>query len=107
MALALATLGLADKGLVRKNPIMDHVAAVSVGILDGEVRLDLEYEEDQVAETDLNLVMTGQGGLIEVQGTAEKVPYSRAELDQMLNVGAAGIEQLVKAQAAALQKARA
>jgi ribonuclease PH len=102
VALALAVEKLQDRGLLGASPIHQHVAAVSIGIVDGEVALDLDYQEDQRAETDLNLVMTGGGGLIEVQGTAEGQPFSREELDRMLDVGALGVEQLVGAQKAAL-----
>ena len=102
VALALAVEKLQGRALLGASPIHQHVAAVSIGIVDGEVALDLDYQEDQRAETDLNLVMTGGGGLIEVQGTAEGQPFSREELDRMLDVGALGVEQLVGAQKAAL-----
>lgn len=106
VALSLAVRTLKAKGLVRKDPLVSPVAAVSVGIIGGEVLLDLNYVEDQAADTDLNLVMTGAGGLVEVQGTAEGAPFSKAELDRMLDVGGAGIQALVRAQAAALESAR-
>ena len=98
LALALAIDGLVRSGMLAESPMKANVAAVSVGIVDGEVLLDLDYSEDQKADTDLNLVMTAEGGLVEVQGTAEGEPYSRAELNRMLDVGAKGIEQLVAAQ---------
>ena len=74
------------------------VAAVSVGIVDGEPRLDLEYTEDSKAEVDMNVVMTGDGRLVEVQATAEGVPFSREELDELLELAASGIEQIADAQ---------
>jgi len=80
------------------------VAAVSVGIVEGEALLDLDYEDDSSAETDMNVVMTGSGGLIEVQGTAEGHPFSRAELNAMLELAERGIRELIAAQRAALKK---
>lgn len=103
VALALAIRDLMDRGAVKKDPIKEHVAAISIGVLDGEVRLDLDYREDQGADTDLNLVMTGDGGIVEVQGTAEGVPFTRAELDKMIDVGRKGIDALVVAQKKALE----
>lgn len=85
--------------------LKDSVAAVSVGIVDGEPRLDLEYVEDRDADVDMNLVMTGSGKFIEVQGTGEEATYTRAELDSLLALGTAGIEQITKAQRATLGKA--
>jgi ribonuclease PH len=86
------------ENLVVRNPIRDQVAATSVGIVDGEILLDLEYESDVAAQVDLNVVMSGEGGLVEVQGTAEGAPFDRAQLDAMLDLGAAGIRELVDAQ---------
>ena len=106
VALSLAILGLAERGLVRKNPVRAAVAAVSIGIIGSDVLLDLDYREDQKADTDLNLVMNAEGGLIEVQGTAEGEPFVRAELDRMLDVGRQGIEALIEKQNEALQVAR-
>ncbi|MEO1235069.1 MAG: ribonuclease PH [Myxococcota bacterium] len=105
VALALAVGRIRASGLLDEDPMVDPVAAVSIGIVEGEVRLDLDYREDQAAETDLNLVMTAAGGIVEVQGTAEKVPYTRGELDRMLDVGAQGIQALVAAQRRALESA--
>ncbi len=96
------TAGMAE-GLVPVNPITDHLAAISVGIVDGELLLDLPYEEDAGAEVDLNVVMTGSGGLVEVQGTAEGEPFSRAQLDELLDMASAGIDRLVAAQRAAIE----
>lgn len=105
VALGIAIAGLRKRGLVRKASIMQPVAAVSVGIVDGQCVLDLDYKEDQNAETDLNLVMSADGGIVEVQGTAEKKPFTRAELDRMVDLGAKGIAELVAAQAAAIEAA--
>jgi len=80
------------------NVIIDHVAAVSVGIVDGELRLDLDYVEDSSAETDMNVVATGRGLLVEVQGTAEGQPFSKQELDQLVDLALGGISQLVTLQ---------
>jgi ribonuclease PH len=87
--------------------LVDSVAAVSVGIVDGEVLLDLDYVEDSSAEVDLNLVMTGDGRLVEVQATAEGVPFSRDELDEMLALGAQGIDEISAAQRAAAEAVHA
>lgn len=89
-------------GLAPQNAITDHCAAVSVGISGGEVLLDLDYSEDGGAEVDCNVVMTGSGDLIEVQGTAEGSPFSRTRLDAMLDFAAAGITQLVAMQRRAI-----
>ncbi len=86
------------ENLVVRNPIRDQVAATSVGIVDGEILLDLEYESDAAAQVDLNVVMAGEGGLVEVQGTAEGAPFDRAQLDEMLDLASAGIRELVDAQ---------
>jgi len=88
-----------DDGLL---PLRDAVAAVSVGIVNGVALLDLDYPEDSGCETDMNVVMTGAGGLVEVQGTAEGAPFSRAQLDALLALAQSGIAQLVAAQRAAL-----
>lgn len=89
------------EGIVSDEPILDQCAAVSVGLVDGELLLDLPYEEDAAADVDFNVVMTGSGGLIEVQGTAEGDPYSRDQLDAMLDLAAKGIEELIELQAKA------
>lgn len=93
---------LQAQGKVAASPIRDFVAAVSVGIVEGTPLLDLEYVEDSACDTDMNVVMTASGGFVEVQGTAEGVPFSRAEMDTMLSLAADGIAQLVAAQRAAL-----
>jgi ribonuclease PH len=102
VALALSVMSLRRRGLLRAQPMVRSIAAVSLGIVDGEVRLDLDYEEDQAADTDLNLVMTHEGGLVEIQGTAEGEPFARAQLDEILDVGREGIRELVRRQQAAI-----
>ena len=91
-----------DEGLVDADPLQDHLAAVSVGIVDGAHWLDLAYEQDAGAEVDMNVVMTGSGGLVEVQGTAEGEPFSRPDLDSLLDLAERGIRALVEEQKAAL-----
>lgn len=91
--------------MVSQNPIRDHVAAVSVGILKGQPLLDLDYLEDSGCDTDLNVVMTGSLGLVEVQGTAEKVVFSRQELDVMLDMAQQGLQELFDMQRKALEAA--
>ena len=86
------------KSMIKDNPLRDHVAAVSCGIYKGEAVLDLDYAEDSNAETDANFVMTGGGGLVEVQGTAEGAPFSEAQLMQLLALARAGINDLVRMQ---------
>jgi ribonuclease PH len=90
------------RSMMRETPIKDHVAAVSCGIVKGEALLDLDYAEDSTAETDANFVMTGAGGLVEVQGSAEGAPFSEAELLKLLALARGGIAGLVKLQKAAL-----
>jgi ribonuclease PH len=104
VALADAVSWLRAKGALSRVavPLVTSVAAVSVGIIDGEARLDLCYEEDVKAETDMNVVCTGEGAFVEVQGTAEGAPFSRAEMDALLDLGAAGCAELVKIQAGVL-----
>ena len=94
---------LLGKNLLAATPILDFVAAVSVGIYRGVPVLDLDYDEDSACDTDMNVVMTGSGGLVEVQGTAEGKPFSRAEMDAMLDLAQQGIAQLIAAQKAALK----
>lgn len=98
VALADACTVLKKKGLIAKRPLMDYLAAVSVGKVGGEVRVDLAYEEDSLAEVDMNLVMTGNGGFVEVQGTAERMPFQKQDLDDFLSMGWQGIQSLVKMQ---------
>jgi ribonuclease PH len=103
VALALATRKLQEQGLITKSPLTGSIAAVSCGIVDGVPLLDLDYPEDSTAEVDANVVMTGEGGLVEVQATAERTPLSRAHLDELLKLAQHGIEGLREAQEAALQ----
>jgi ribonuclease PH len=103
LAMSLAIIKLMDKRLLPFSPLQDCVAAVSVGIVDGIVCLDLDYREDSKAEVDMNLVMTGSGNYVEVQGTAEKTPFSLDQLGQLQQVGALGIRQLVQVQRSMLE----
>jgi ribonuclease PH len=102
VALFAACHRLVEEKRAKTFALRDHVAAVSAGIVDGVACLDLPYEEDVRAETDMNVVMTGLGGLVEVQGTAEREPFSRAELDTLLDLAGQGIAELVAAQKLAL-----
>lgn len=102
VALVQATRRLKEEGRIRKDPILRQVAAVSVGIVEGEALLDLDYVEDASAEVDLNLVASAEGEIIEVQGTAEEKPFTRAQLDAMLEVGLSGIARLVEVQRSVL-----
>lgn len=97
-ALSLALNKLVSAGTLPKSPMRELVAAVSVGIVDGNVLLDLDYQEDSQAEVDSNVVLTASGGMVETQATAERNPYTRAQLSQMLDYAEAGIQQLVTAQ---------
>jgi ribonuclease PH len=94
VALSLACTGLQAAGKMERSPLTGSVAAVSCGIIDGRALLDLDYPEDSSAEVDANVVMTGDGGLVEVQATAERTPLSRAHLDELLALAAGGIELL-------------
>ncbi|MFN3565896.1 MAG: ribonuclease PH [Burkholderiaceae bacterium] len=91
-----------DQGMIDRLPVRDFVAAVSVGMVGDEALLDLDYVEDSSCDTDMNVVMTGAGGFVEVQGTAEGAPFTRAQLDSMLALASAGIERLVAIQKSAL-----
>ena len=93
---------LIAEGKLAASPIKDHVAAISVGILDGQALLDLEYVEDSACDTDMNVVMTGAGHYVEVQGTAEGVAFTRKEMDALLALAEKGITELVAAQKVAL-----
>ena len=83
-----------ERGVIARNPIIDEVAAISVGIVDGISRLDLDYESDAAAEVDRNVVMSGRGLLVEVQGTAERTPFTRSDLDGLLDLATKGISEL-------------
>ena len=93
---------MAGRSILKDIPLKDHVAAVSCGVVQGETVLDLDYAEDSAAETDANFVMTGAGGLVEVQGSAEGAPFSEAQLLGMLALARRGVGELVKMQKAAL-----
>jgi ribonuclease PH len=102
VALALALQGLLEAGKIKKLPLDQSVAAISVGLVNGQAVCDLDYSEDSQAEVDANVVMTGDGGLIEVQSTAERTPLSRASLDELLSLAEGGIATLREAQADAI-----
>jgi ribonuclease PH len=98
LALAIAVRRLEERGTVKPGVLVDSVAAVSVGVVAGEPVLDLSYEEDVGAEVDCNVVMTGAGALVEVQGTAEGEPFSRGDLNALLDLAESGIAHLTKVQ---------
>jgi ribonuclease PH len=98
VALADALDGLVAAGKLAESPLRDHVAAVSVGIVEGRALLDLDYPEDSGCETDMNVVMTGSGRFIEIQGTAEGEPFSREEMNRLLELAEKGIGELVDLQ---------
>ena len=102
VALHDAVTSLSDRGLLKQWPIRDFVAAVSVGIVDGAPLLDLDYPEDSGCDTDMNVVMTGAGGFVEVQGTAEGEPFKRAQMDSLLGLAEHGIRELIRRQRQAL-----
>ncbi|MCA2998989.1 MAG: ribonuclease PH [Rhodocyclaceae bacterium] len=102
VALHDATSTLLERGAIKETPIREFVAAISVGIGEAGVMLDLDYLEDSSCETDMNVVMTGSGTFIEIQGTAEGVPFTRTQSDQMLALAESGIAQLIAAQRLAL-----
>jgi ribonuclease PH len=102
VALADAVAWLKGRGLVTREPVRDFVAAVSVGIVGGVPCLDLDYAEDSACDTDMNVVMTGGGGFVEVQGTAEGAPFSRQEMDALLALATRGIAEIVAMQKASL-----
>jgi ribonuclease PH len=102
VALAEAMRRLQDKGAIRSNPLNDFVAAVSVGKVDGAILLDLDYSEDSRAEVDMNVVMTGSGCFVEIQGTGEEAVFTKAEMDEMVQVAEQGVHQLITMQKEAL-----
>lgn len=104
LALADAVAGLIAKGKLKASPLREEVAAVSVGIVDGVPTLDLAYVEDSTAQVDLNLVMTASGGFVELQGTAEGLPFTPDELAEMIALGKKGIGEIVAAQRGALER---
>ena len=104
VAFALACRRLLRQGKLNRSPLKGEVSAVSVGIVEGLALLDLKYDEDSRAEVDMNVVCTGDGRFIELQGTAEGMPFTRAEADELLELARQGIEQLIAAQRAALKQ---
>jgi len=104
VALADAVGALRKKGILRRQPLTVPVAAVSVGVVDGRPLLDLCYEEDAAADVDMNVVMTGRGEIVEIQGTAERRPFARAELSRLMTLAARGVRRLVRLQRQALRK---
>jgi ribonuclease PH len=106
VALTLATEWMLDEGIIEQNAILEPVAAVSVGIVDGHALLDLDYSEDVRAQVDMNVVGTKSGGLVEVQGTAEGAPFAREQLDALVDLAVAGLEPLFAAQARAVVDGR-
>lgn len=106
VALWLALEGLVNAGSLPATPLNGAVAAISVGIVDGEARLDLEYREDSRAEVDFNVVKTSDGRFIEVQGTAEGEPFDRTRLDELVDLAGAGIDSLLAMQEAAIRRSR-
>lgn len=105
VAFALACRRLVNRGTLARSPIVGEVAAVSVGIVEGTPLLDLKYDEDSRAEVDMNIVCTGDGRFVELQGTAEHTPFTRAELEMLIALAQRGIDQLLAAQRAALEQA--
>lgn len=106
VALAIATEHMREKGQIDASPLHGQIAAVSVGIWDGEAVLDLDYAEDSAAETDMNVVMNDAGAFVELQGTAEGHAFRREELDKLLELAAAGIRDIIRAQNEALDSWR-
>ena len=104
LALHAACAHLVAQGKLAENPLRDHVAAISVGIYKGEPVLDLDYLEDSDCDTDMNVVMTGKRGIVEIQGTAEGEPFTRAQMTQLVDLAEAGIDELVARQKAALDE---
>ncbi len=104
VAVADAIAWCRARGLVTGEPLTDQVAAVSVGIVGGVPLLDLDYAEDSGCDTDMNVVMTGRGGIVELQGTAEGAPFTRAEMDALVELAQAGIRELIAAQRSALAR---
>ncbi|MBS0312873.1 MAG: ribonuclease PH [Burkholderiales bacterium] len=105
VALAIACNRLVASGALSESPLLDSVAAVSVGIIDAEPVLDLDYDEDVNCDTDMNVVMTGNGGFVEVQGTAEGQPFSRLELGTLLALATDGLQRLAAMQTVAIASA--
>lgn len=105
VAVALAMNAMVASGELTRSPLVRQIAAVSVGIVNGQAALDLNYEEDSTAEVDCNLVQTSTGAFVEIQGTAEGQPFDRAQLDHLLDLGSQGIQQLMLLQQQCIQEA--
>ncbi len=103
VSVMLAMESMRQEGIIKNIPISDYVAAVSVGMLDGKPALDLDYEEDSTAEVDMNIIMTGDGRFVEIQGTAEKEPFKKEDMNRLLTLAGKGIRELIKAQKKALK----
>src|SRR5207244_12331206 len=106
VAFAIACKRLMKENKITKSPVISEVAAISVGIVNGTPLLDLKYDEDSRAQVDMNIVCAGDARFIEVQGTAEGSPFTRAEMDNLLELGRKGIEQLVRLQRQAIEQAQ-
>ena len=106
IALALAVQKILHEKKIKENPIVDYVAAISVGVFDGETMLDLKYDEDSNAEMDMNVVMVGSGDFVEVQGTAEGKPFSKKQMDLLMDLAAKGIKELVVIQKQNIEEIR-
>lgn len=104
VALSLAFQKLKDDGVIQEIPLTDHVAAISCGLYKGQPILDLDYPEDSNAQADTNFVLTGKGGIVEIQGTAEQDPFNEAEFSAMMELAKQGIKTLIQAQQQALEK---
>jgi len=102
LALHDACAKLVAEGKLAASPVRDHVAAVSVGIFEGQLVLDLDYPEDSACDTDMNVIMTGAGGIVEIQGTAEGEPFTRTQMNELVDMAEAGIGQLIAKQKEAL-----
>ena len=102
IALHMALTGMLKEGILETMPLTDHVAAISCGLYEGEAVLDLDYAEDSNAQADANFVLTGNGGIVEIQGTAEQDPFSRKQFDRLLELAEQGISQLTEFQKLAI-----
>ena len=102
IALHEALVGLVEAGTIKSIPVKDQIAAISVGIVEGVAMLDLDYSEDSVADVDMNIVMTGNGEFVELQGSGEEATFSQAQLTEMLSLAESGIKNLLTAQRMAL-----
>jgi ribonuclease PH len=106
VALRAAVAHCLKRGILATDPIQDSVAAVSVGLIDGKILLDLSYEEDSRADVDMNFVMTGSGKFVEIQGTAESAPFTNKQMERMTQIAQDGIRELIKAQTQVLASIR-